>query len=93
MSIENRRFSRARVSDGTMVVSLCGVRLGTVEEVSAGGMKIKVDDQRELSSIRVGRRIRVSVVDILSSAVTNVSVEILYVLGNRVGMKFLINQF
>lgn len=89
MAVEQRRqFPRVKITEQAVAVNDRGLQLGKVKEVGAGGMMITAASQEALMLMPVGRKLRINVIEPGSKTTTPLTVEILYVRNNDVGVKF-----
>lgn len=89
MAVDQRRqFPRVKVTEQAVAVNDRGLQLGKVKEVGAGGMMITAASQEALMLMPVGRKMRINVIEPGSKTTTPLSIEILYVRNNDVGVKF-----
>lgn len=85
---QRRQFPRVKITEHAVAVNDNGLQLGKVKEVGAGGMMITAASKEALMLMPVGRKMRINVIEPGSKTTTPLSVEILYVRDNDVGVKF-----
>ncbi len=89
MAVQQRRqFPRVKVTENTVAVNDRGLQLGKVKEVGAGGMMITAASEEALMLMPVGRKMRINVIEPGTKTTTPLTVEVLYVRNNDVGVKF-----
>ncbi len=88
-SANRRQFERLEITEHAVAVNEKGLQLGPVTEASGGGMLVNASNPEALALMPVGRRMRVTVVEPNLGTSNSFDVEILYVHGNDVGMKFI----
>lgn len=88
MGWEQRQFQRFKVTEQMVAVNERGLQLGKLKEVGAGGMTIIAANKEALLLMPLGRKMLINVIEPGSKTTTPVNVEVLYVRGNDVGVKF-----
>ena len=88
MALEQRQFPRVKITEQAVAVNERGLQLGKVKEVGAGGMMISAANQEALLLMPVGRKMRINVIEPGTKTTTPLNIEILYVRGDDVGVKF-----
>jgi len=88
MAYDQRQFPRMKITEQAVAVNDRGLQLGKVKEVGAGGMMITAVSQEALMLMPVGRKMRINVIEPGTKTTTPLSVEVLYVRDDNVGVKF-----
>jgi hypothetical protein len=84
-----RRFERLTLSESAIAVDQTGFRLGRVSLAGGGGMQVDAASNEALGRMPTGTRLSVSVVEPTSATTNTFDVEVCFVQGTTVGMKFL----
>ena len=84
-----RRFERLTLSEAAIAVDDTGYQLGRVAAASGGGMQVDAASAEALSHMKAGSRMSVTVVEPGSATTNTFDVEVCYIDGQSVGMKFL----
>jgi hypothetical protein len=84
-----RRFERLVLSESAIAVDETGFRLGRVSAAGGGGMQVDAASSEAIGQMPSGARLSVTVVEPGSATTNTFDVEVCYVHGNTVGMKFL----
>lgn len=82
-----RRFPRLDISEEARVYDENGRELGTIAQVSGGGMNINATSNAA-QSLESGRRLRITVVEPGSSASNVLEVVVRQREGGKIGMEF-----
>ncbi len=88
MSDERRRFKRLPIPDDTIAKTPDGRYLGRITEAGGGGMQIEDLSEDGLRELKVGERVRVTVVEPTINASHSVEVQVRYQSGGKVGVQF-----
>ncbi len=88
-SSNRRQFERLEITEHAVAVNEKGLQLGPVTEASGGGMLVTANNAEALALMPVGRKMRVTVVEPNLGTANTLDVEVLYIHGNSVGMKFI----
>ena len=84
-----RRFERLALSESAIAVDETGYQLGRVAAASGGGMQVDAPSAEALDRMKTGARMSVTVVEPGSATTNTFDIEVCYVDGQSVGMKFL----
>jgi hypothetical protein len=87
--INRRRFERLQLTEAAIAVDETGYQLGRVSAAGGGGMQVDAPSSDALEHMKSGSRLSVTVVEPGSATTNTFDVEVCYVDGNSVGMKFL----
>jgi hypothetical protein len=86
--INRRRFERLELTEATIAVDETGYQLGRVSAAGGGGMQVDAPSPEALEHMKSGTKLTVTVVEPTSATTNMFDVEVCYVHGNSVGMKF-----
>jgi hypothetical protein len=86
--INRRRFERLQLTEAAIAVDETGYQLGRVSAASGGGMQVDAPSPEALERMKSGARLSVTVVEPSSATTNSFDIEVCYVHGNSVGMKF-----
>lgn len=84
---DNRKYERLPV-EGAIVLDEAGRELGTVTVAGGGGFGIRLDTMMRLEPWPVGKRMRLTVVEVDTGARHDISIEIRYVHEGTLGVQF-----
>jgi len=84
-----RRFERLKLSEAAIAVDETGYQLGRVSSAGGGGFKVDAPSMEALEHMKSGSKMRVTVVEPGSATTNTFDVEVRYIDGKSVGMKFL----
>jgi hypothetical protein len=84
-----RRFERLALTEATIAVDASGYQLGKVSQAGGGGIQVDASSADALEHMKSGSRMSVTVVEPNSATTNTFDVEVCYVEGLSVGMKFL----
>jgi hypothetical protein len=87
--INRRRFERLQLTEAAIAVDETGYQLGRVAAASGGGMQVDALSSEALEHMKSGSKLSVTVVEPTSATTNSFDVEVCYIHGNSVGMKFL----
>jgi hypothetical protein len=88
MGMEQRQFTRVKITEQAVAVNDRGLQLGKVKEVGAGGMMLAEVSQEALMLMPVGRKLRINIIEPDTRTTTPLNVEVLYIRDDNVGVKF-----
>jgi hypothetical protein len=88
MGMEQRQFTRVKITEQAVAVDDRGLQLGKVKEVGAGGMMLAEVSQEALMLMPVGRKLRINIIEPDTRTTTPLNVEVLYIRDDNVGVKF-----
>ena len=84
-----RRFERLNLTEAAFAVDDSGYQLGKVSRAGGGGMQVDAPSKDALDHMKSGSRLSVTVVEPSTATTNTFDVEVCYVDGQSVGMKFL----
>ena len=85
---ERRQYTRLKIAEDAIALDSKGEELGRVAEAGGGGFLIFPATADAVEKLRVGRRLRVTVVEPKSKAKNTLDVEVRYRKGEALGVQF-----
>ncbi len=86
---DNRRqYQRIHMTEDAVAVDDTGLQLGRVLQASGGGMQVDAASHDALQRMRIGARLRVTIVEPGSGTTNTMDVEVRHIAGTLVGMQF-----